>query len=180
MNVDPVVAFLSGALGFFPFMLAYLAGRGAQTDPGTVKVGTNTSDGDCDQARADFERRRQERCRAKLAEQTAKAELDARNSDFYSATAALVSATVAAFAALALPWPANAIASVILWAIVAALLILQMYFLGRKTAASDAWTAAARVLRDANDAVMDARQAVIDHCPPEVEAQILALPDPCP
>lgn len=180
MNVDPVVAFAAGALGFFPFLFAYLGGRGAQAVPTTVSVGTNASDPSCDQARADFEKRRQERCRAKLAEATAKAELDNRNSDFYSATAALVSATVAAFAALALPWPANLIVSLILWTIVTVLLALQMYFLGKKMVASDAWTAAAAASKAADDAVMNARQAVVDHCPPEVAAQILALPDPCP
>jgi hypothetical protein len=180
MDVPPIVAVLSGALGFFPFMLAYLAGRGAQSNPTTVTVGSNATDPDCDQARADFEHRRQERCRAKLAEATAKTELDARNSDFYAASTALGTAIAAAFAATALPWPANLIVSLILWTIVTALLAIQMYFLGRKIVASDAWTAAAAATKAADDAVMNARQAVIDHCPPEVANQTLALPDPCP
>jgi hypothetical protein len=180
VDVPPVVAVAAGALGFFPFLLAYLGGRGAQAVPTTTTVGTNTSNPTCDQARADFEKRRQERCKAKLDEAAAKAELDNRNSDFYSATAALVSATVAAFASIALPWPANLIVGLILWTIVTVMLALMMYFLGKKMVASDAWTAAAKVLKAANDAVMEARTAITDHCPPDIAAAAFALPDPCP
>jgi hypothetical protein len=180
MDVPPGVAFLAGFLGLFPFLIAYLVGRGAEPVPTSVTVGTNASNPSCDQARSDFEKRRQERCRARLAEAAAQAELTNRTSDFNVATAALVSATVAAFGAIALPWPANLIAGLILWTIVTALLITVAYFLGKRMIASDAWTAAAAVLKAANDAVQDARTAVATSCPPDVRDATFALPDPCP
>ncbi|MEP6665163.1 MAG: hypothetical protein ABJA81_01830 [Nocardioidaceae bacterium] len=55
-----------------------------------------------------------------------------------------------------------------------------MYFLGKKLVASDAWTMASAVLKAANDAVMDARAALVAHCPPDVRDATLLLPDPCP
>jgi hypothetical protein len=179
MDVNPAVAFGAGFLGLWPFLIAYLVGRGSQANPGAVTVGTNTTNPNCEQARADFEARRQERCAARVAEAAAKAELDSVTSSFNAVTAAVVSFTVAAFAALALPWPANLIASLILWTIVTALLITQMYFLGKKIVAGDVWGAASAALKAANDAVLAARNAVIANCPPEIANQTLSLPDPC-
>ena len=179
MDVHPGVAFAAGFFGLWPLLIAFLVGRGAQANPGTVTVGTNGTNPSCEQARADFEARRQERCAARIAEAAAKAELDSVTSSFNAVTAALVSATVAAFAALALPWPANLIAGLILWTIVTALAITEAYFLARKLVAGDVWGAASAALKAANDAVLAARNAVIAACPPDIANQTLNMPDPC-
>ncbi len=179
MDVHPGVAFAAGFLGLWPLLIGYLVGRGAQANPGAITVGTNTTNPNCQQAKADFEARRQERCSARIAEAAAKAELDSVTSSFNAVTAALVSAIAAAFAALALPWPANLIASLILWTAVTALAILEAYFLGRKLVAGDAWGVASAALKAANDAVLAARNAVIAACSQQEADQTLNLPDPC-
>ena len=179
MDVHPGVAFAAGFLGLWPLLIGYLVGRGSQANPGAITVGTNTTNPSCEQARADFEARRQERCSARIAEAAAKAELDSVTSSFNAVTAALVSAIAAAFGAIALPWPANLIAGLILWTAVTALAILEAYFLGRKLVAGDAWGAASAALKAANDAVLAARNAVIAACPPQIADQTLNMPDPC-
>ena len=179
MDVHPAVAFAAGFFGVWPLLVAYLVGNGAQANPGTVSVGTNTSNPSCEQARADFEARRQERCAARIAETAAKAELDSVTSSFVAVTAALATATAIAFGTLALPWPANLIAGLIAWTIVTALAITLAYFLARKIAAGNFWGAASAALKAANDAVLAARNAVIAACPPDIANQTLNMPDPC-
>ncbi|MEP6665162.1 MAG: hypothetical protein ABJA81_01825 [Nocardioidaceae bacterium] len=51
MEVHPAIAFFAGFLGLAPFLIGYLAGRGAESTPTSVTVGTNTSNPSCDQAR---------------------------------------------------------------------------------------------------------------------------------
>jgi hypothetical protein len=179
MDIHPGVAFAAGFFGLWPLLIGYMVGRGAQSNPGTITVGTNANNPSCEQARADFEQRRQERCAARVAEAAAKAELDSVTSSFNAVTAALATAIAVAFGTLALPWPANLIAGLIAWTIVTALAIFEAYWLARKLAAGDFWGAASKALKDANDAVLAARDAVIAACPPEIANQTLNMPDPC-
>ena len=179
MDVHPGVWVAAGIFGFWPLVIGFMAGRGGQNNPGTVTVGSNTSNPSCDQARADFEARRQERCRAKIAEEAAKRELDAVTAIWATITAALAAAIGAAFAALALPWPANLVVSLIAWTAVTALAIMEAYYSGRKVTAGNVWGAASQALRDANEAVLAARNAVVAACPDNIANQTLALPDPC-
>jgi hypothetical protein len=174
-----MVDFGGRATGAFVFMGAYLLGRGAEGSPTPTKVGTNASNPDCDTACSDYEKRRQERCSAQVAEAAAKAESEARDKDFNAAAVALCTATAAAFASAALPWPANLVAGLILWTIVTVALAAMMYFLGKKMVAGDAWAAAAKVLMDAQQAVNDARDAVLSHCPMDRADACLNRPPPC-
>jgi len=173
--------FVSGLTGTTLFLVTYLWGRRTEGSPTTVTVGTNSTNADCETACSDFELRRNERCRAKFAEAEAKTKMEARDREFIEAAAAVGVATAAATGAAFAPlgWPGNLILGLVLWTLVTALVAVMTFCLGKKLVASEAWTAASRILTDANNAVLDARTVIRDKCPAERADAVLNSPDPC-
>ena len=175
VGVAVAIGIVTGGIG----LIFYFWGRSSEGTSISVSPGTINTNAGCDEACTQFEAARVTQCRAKSAEEAARAEMEARRTDYWAAVGTWGVLSGIAAAALALPWPLNLIVGLAAAAAATVALGVSLFMLGKLNVASEAWSAASAALSAASDATLAARSVILAKCPMDKANACLGVPAPC-